>query len=281
VKKEYAADLCFERARAFISEHADEPFFCFLPVTVPHANNEAGKEGMEVPDYGEYADKDWRDPEKGYAAMVTRIDTEVGRILDLLEELDLDEDTLVLFTSDNGSHSEGGYNPNFLDSNGPLRGNKRSLHDGGIRVPLIARWPGKVPAGVVTDHVSYFGDFMETATELAGAEAPADLDSVSFLPELLGESEEQGQHDYLYWEFHEWKGAEAIRFGKWKAIRNPIRTGEVKLYDLESDLGEMKDVAGDEAQVAARAGALMTEAHTTSAHPMWLLDHEKPKKEEG
>lgn len=281
VKEEYATDLVFERARGFIREHADEPFFCFLPITVPHANNEAGKEGMEVPSYGEYAEKDWKDPEKGYAAMVSNVDSEVGSILELLRELGLEEDTLVMFTSDNGSHSEGGYNPNFFDSNGPLRGNKRSLHDGGIRVPLIARWPGKIPAGVVTDHVSYFGDFFETAAELAEAEAPEDLDSVSFLPELLGMSENQAEHDYLYWEFHEWKGAEALRFGKWKAIRKPIGSGEVKLYDLVNDLGEWKDLAAEEPEVAARAASFMTAAHTPSVHPMWLLDHEKPKKDEG
>ena len=281
VKKEYATDLAFERARGFIRAHADDPFFCFLPITVPHANNEAGKEGMEVPHYGEYADKEWRDPEKGYAAMVTNIDAEVGSILELLQELGLEEDTLVLFTSDNGSHSEGGYNPNFFDSNGPLRGNKRSLHDGGIRVPLIARWPGKVPAGVVTDHISYFGDFFETAAELAGAETSDGLDSISLLPELFGRPEEQGDHELLYWEFHEWKGAEAIRFGKWKAIRNPIHSGELKLYDLEVDISEWKDLAADMPEVAAEAAALMTAAHTPSVHPMWLLDHEKPKKDEG
>jgi uncharacterized sulfatase len=280
-KKEYAMDLCFERARDFVREHAEEPFFLFLPITVPHANNQAGKEGMEVPDLGEYADNDWRRPDQGYAAMVTRIDTEVGRLLDLLEELDLDKNTLVLFTSDNGPHSEGGYNPNFFDSNGPYRGIKRSLHDGGIRVPLIARWPGRVPAGVVTDHASYFGDFMETAAELAETEAPEGLDSLSFLPELLGQRQEQGRQDYLYWEFHEGKGAEAVRFGKWKAVRRPIRSGELKLYDLETDPGERKDRAVEEAEVAERARALMTEAHTPSVHPAWLLDHEKPKKREG
>ncbi len=280
-KNEYATDLVFERARGFIKAHADDPFFCFLPITVPHANNEAGKEGMEVPDYSEYTGKEWRDPEKGYAAMVTNIDAEVGSILELLDELGLEEDTLVLFTSDNGSHSEGGYNPNFFDSNGPLRGNKRSLHDGGIRVPLIARCPGKVPAGVVTDHVSYFGDFFETAAELAGAETSEGLDSISLLPELFGNPVEQRDHGHLYWEFHEWKGAEAVRFGKWKAIRNPIHSGDVVLYDLEADIGEWKDLAADMPEVAAKAAALMGEAHTPSVHPMWLLDHEKPKKDEG
>ena len=280
-KNEYATDLIFERARAFIRERADGPFFCFLPITVPHANNEAGKEGMEVPDYGQYADLDWRDPEKGYAAMVSNIDAEVGSILELLRELGLEEDTLVLFTSDNGSHSEGGYNPNFFDSNGPLRGNKRSLHDGGIRVPLIARWPGKVPAGVVTDHISYFGDFFETAAELAGVAPREGLDSISMLPELLGDPETQADHDYLYWEFHEWKGAEAVRFDKWKAIRNPIHSGELKLYDLDADISEWKDLSAELPEVALRAATLMTAAHTPSRHPMWLLDHEKPKKGEG
>ncbi|MCH2102855.1 MAG: arylsulfatase [Planctomycetes bacterium] len=278
-KNEYATDLIFERARAFIREQADGPFFCFLPITVPHANNEAGKEGMEVPSYGQYADRDWGDPMKGYAAMVSNIDAEVGSILELLRELGLEEDTLVLFTSDNGSHSEGGYNPNFFDSNGPLRGNKRSLHDGGIRVPLIARWPGVVPAGVESDHISYFGDFFETAAELAGAGPSAGLDSVSMLPELRGEPDAQRAHENLYWQFHEWKGAEAVRFGRWKAIRNPIHSGELRLYDLEVDIHEWKDLAAEQPEVAARAASLMASSHTPSEHPMWLLKHEKEARE--
>ena len=156
---------------------------------MPHANNERARalgDGQEVPDYGPYATRDWADPLKGQAAMITRMDRRIGDLLEQLKRLGIDERTLVIFTSDNGPHKEGGpaYDPDFFDANGPFSGIKRSLTDGGIRVPFIARWPGRIPRGGTSPHVGYFGDLMATFAELAGAATPAGLDSLSLVPAL-------------------------------------------------------------------------------------------------
>ena len=172
------------------------------------------------------------------------------------------EDTLVLFSSDNGPHKEGGYDPEPSNSNGALRGIKRSLHDGGIRVPLIAWWPGRVEAAAVSGHIGYFGDLMATAADLAGVAAPDEVDSISFLPTLIGG--EQREHDYLYWEFYERGGAQAVRFGDWKAVRKKSFAGPVELYDLATDIGEERDVSSEHADVAQRAAELMDAGHTPS-----------------
>ncbi len=153
---EYSHDLMAEEALAFVDENKDNPFFLYLALTIPHANNEAGSKGQEVPDLGTYKDKDWPAPQKGTAAMITRMDRDIGRLMDRLKQHGIDERTIVLFTSDNGPHAEGGNDPNFVDSNGPLRGIKRDLYDGGIRVPMIVRWPGRVEAGSTSDHIGYF-----------------------------------------------------------------------------------------------------------------------------
>jgi len=175
-KVEYSHDLFVDEALQFVERHRYEPFFLYLALTIPHANNEAGRAGMEVPSYGPYADADWPEPQKGHAAMITRMDGDVGRLLDKLKDLGIDGDTLVLFTSDNGPHREGGADPAFFHSSGPLRGIKRDLYEGGVRVPLIARWPGRVPAGSGTDHVCAFWDFLPTFCDLAGAIPPDDSD---------------------------------------------------------------------------------------------------------
>jgi arylsulfatase A-like enzyme len=169
-KVKYSDDLFGDEAVKFIEREgkADKPFFLYLAFTVPHANNEAKNKGMEVPDYGEYANTDWPEPQKGQAAMVTRMDMHVGRVLAKLKEMNLEEKTLVIFTSDNGPHREGGNNPDFNHSSGPLRGIKRDLTDGGIREPFVVRWPGKIKAGVTNDFVGFFGDMMPTFAELAG-----------------------------------------------------------------------------------------------------------------
>ncbi len=266
---QYSADLIAQEALDFIDRNKDRPFFLVWTATLPHANNEAGDKGMEVPDYGIYADKDWPEPQKGHAAMITRLDRDVGRLLERLDELGLAERTLVLFTSDNGPHREGGNDPEFNDSNGPLRGIKRDLYEGGIRVPLIVRWPGKVAAGTVSDHVCAFWDYLPTFAELAGVSAPEGIDGISFAPTLLGEPERQRQHDFLYWEFHEGKASkQAVRMGKWKAVR-PSPSEPLELYDLSSDIGEEHNVAAEHPDVVAKIEAYLKTARTESEY--WPL----------
>ncbi len=266
---QYSHDLFADSALVFIERHRDEPFFLYLALTIPHANNEAGDEGMEVPDLGPYADRDWPEPAKGAAAMITRMDRDVGRLLDRLTELGLAENTLVLFSSDNGPHREGGHDPDFFDSNGPLRGIKRDLYEGGIRVPAIAWGPGLVPGGGVSDHVAYLGDVMATAADMAGVPLPDTIafDSISLWPTLTGNPAAQPAHDYLYWEFYERGSAQAVRMGPWKAVRQPMFTGAIELYNLEEDLGETRDVAAAHPDVVAQVEGIMAVAHVPS--PLW------------
>jgi uncharacterized sulfatase len=227
---------------------------------------------MEVPDRGEYANLDWPEPQKGHAAMISRMDRDVGRLLDKLKELGIDERTLVLFSSDNGPHAEGGNNPQFNKSSGELRGTKRDLYEGGIRVPTIARWPGTIAPGE-SDLIGYFADILPTFAELAGAKTPDGLDGISFAPTLLGRASEQQQHEYLYWEFYERRGAQALRQGKWKAVRTPI-TAPVELYDLDADPGESKNLAAEHPQVAERLTKLIESAHRPATE--WTFP--KPQK---
>ena len=264
-KTAYAGDLFIEEALGFIEGARNQPFFLYLALTTPHANNEGKEKGMEVPSLGAYADASWPEPEKGKAAMITRMDAGVGQILDRLAALGLEENTLVVFTSDNGPHKEGGSNPDFLDSNGPLRGIKRDLYEGGIRVPFIARWPGKTPAGAVSDYVGYFADMLPTFAELAGVSGAASQDGVSIVAALTGRPAAQQAHEYLYWEFYEGGTAQAVRFGDLKAVRKPMLTGEVELYDLRADVGETRDLAAARPAEAARARAFMEAAHRPSA----------------
>ncbi len=211
----YSHDLFTERALEFLERNRQGPFFLYLPYTIPHANNELGRasgDGMEVPDYGSFADQDWPAPEKGMAAMVERLDRDIGSIMAKLKELGLDDNTVVFFTSDNGPHREGGHDPDFFDSRGPLRGIKRDLYEGGIRVPMLVRHPGKIKAGTVSDHVWAFWDFLPTAAELAGVAGPSGIDGISVAPTLLGKPG-QKQHEYLYWEFFERGYKQAVRMG--------------------------------------------------------------------
>jgi arylsulfatase A-like enzyme len=267
VKLDYSADLMADEAVQFLRDHRQGPFFLYFAPTLPHANNESRPDGMEVPDYGPYANETWPSPDRGFAAMVTRLDAQVGRLLAELKTLGLEDNTLVVFTSDNGPHAEGGHNAAFFKSSGPLRGQKRDLYEGGIRVPLIARWPERIRAGTTSDHAGYFGDFMATAADLSGAKLPAGLDSLSFLPALTGSASNQKTHDALYWEFYEGASAQAVRFGNWKAVRSPMLTGRIELYDLATDLAEKADVAAAHPDLVARAAALMQQAHVPS--PLW------------
>jgi arylsulfatase A-like enzyme len=264
-KVDYSHDLIAAEALKWVARQKKNPFFLYLAFTTPHANNEAGKKGMEVPDFGPYADTDWPEPQKGHAAMSTRMDADIGKLLDQLRRQGIEENTLVLFSSDNGPHAEGGNDPHFNDSNGPLRGIKRDLTEGGIRVPMIARWPGKIAAGGTSDWAGSFADIMPTLAEIAGAthKVPSDIDGISFLPTLLGQPEAQRQHEYLYWAFYERGGGQAVRMGKWKGVQQPIHT-PLRLYDLAADIGEMTDLAAREPEVAAKVAAAMKAAYRPS-----------------
>ncbi len=268
---EYAPDLFVEDALRFIRDNHEDPFFLYFAMNVPHANNEAGKKGMEVPHLGEFASKDWPEPEKGFAAMIRNIDRDTGRILDLLKELKIAEDTLVIFTSDNGPHQEGGHKADYFDSNGKYRGIKRDLYEGGIRVPTIAWWPGTIKAGSDNHRGWYFGDVMATAAELAGVKPPAGIDSDSFGPALRGKDQQTKwtRKSELYWEFYERGSAQAVRFGKWKAIRKPMFTGSIELYDLSSDHGEDRDAAKRHPELVEHAAKLMDKLHEPD--PNWKL----------
>jgi arylsulfatase A-like enzyme len=268
----YAHDAIVDEALRWVDENRSRPFFLYLAVTLPHANNEARAgtgDGQEVPDYGDYAKEPWPDPDKRQAAMIARLDRDVGRLLARLEAAGVASDTLFVFSSDNGPHQEGGNDPERFHASGPLRGLKRSLYEGGIRVPTIARWPGRIAPGAVSPHVGYFGDFLATFAELLGRYVPPDTDSISLLPLLTGRQAEQKAHPYLYWEFYEQGGRQAVRFGPWKAIREPMSTGRVQLYDLEADIGESKDIAASHPDLVARAVRYMDEAHVPD--PAWVV----------
>ena len=266
-KIDYSADLIADSAISFIDEHRDRRFFLYFAPTLPHANDEAKPNGMEVPDYGPYAKKDWPDPTKGYAAMVTRLDDEVGRIMQELKKLGLDDKTIVIFTSDNGPHAEGGNNPKFFNSSGGLRGLKRDLYEGGIREPLIARWPSHTRAGTTSNFIGYFPDFLPTLAEIAGIKDVPKNDGISFVPTLNGDTKTQQKHDYLYWEFYEGAFPQAVRMDNWKAVRIPMMTGPIALYDLSTDPREKHDVAAQHPDIVEKIRAVMEQSHEDS--PYW------------
>ena len=188
---------------------------------------------MEVPSDAPYSDQPWPQTEKNKAAMITRMDADIGRLMDKLKELKIEDNTVVFFSSDNGPHKEGGVDPKFFQSAGPLRGIKRDLYEGGIRVPLIVRWPGKIKPGTVNDQPWAFWDFLPTAAEIAQAKVPEKLDGLSMLPTLLGKPQ-TNRHDFLYWEFHERGFQQAVRMGDWKAVR-PQAGAPLELYNLKPD----------------------------------------------
>jgi arylsulfatase A-like enzyme len=264
-RKDYAPDLFTKRALDFIKTPSEKPFFLYLTTTIPHADNELVRvkgHGMEVPGDQPYSDRDWPQPEKNFAAMITRMDADVGRILEQLKASGLDRDTLVIFTSDNGPHKEGNHDPDYFNSSGPLRGIKRDLYEGGVRVPFIVRWPGRIAAGRVSDRVIAFWDFLPAAAELAGVKAPSGLDGISFVPELTDRP--QAAHEYLYWEFHERGFTQAIRMGDWKGVR--LDAGQpIELYNLKTDLVEKENVAAKHPDVVSKIDALMKSARTDSA----------------
>ncbi len=262
-RAEYSHDLFTQEALEFVHVHAQEPFFLYLAYTIPHANNELGREtgdGMEVPTDGPYADRDWPQPQKSHAAMITRMDRDIGTLFSLLGELGIDQDTIVFFTSDNGPHKEGGADPAFFHSSGPLRGFKRDLYEGGIRVPMLVRWPGMIQSGV-SDLPCAFWDFLPTACQIGGATPPEGLDGQSVVPSLFGRPQERRAP--LYWEFHERGFEQAVRHGQWKAVRHGIGK-PLELYDLATDLGETRNVATDQPAVVAEIEECLKTARTDS-----------------
>jgi arylsulfatase A-like enzyme len=273
---EYSHDLFAEEALRFVQKNKDKTFFLYLAFTIPHANNEAGNKGMEVPSHGLYSNRDWPEPQKGHAAMITRMDGDIGRLMAELKKLGLDEDTFVFFSSDNGPHKEGGADPAFFNSSGPLRGYKRALYEGGIRVPTIARWPGKIKAGSVTGHISAFWDFLPTCCDLAGIKTPEGIDGISMLPTLLGQTTKQKKHEFLYWEFHEQGKRQAVRMGDWKGVRQNIAknpNAPIELYYLKTDIAEQHNVAKQHPQIIAKMEDIMSSARTPSKH--WQMPGEK------
>lgn len=273
-KAVYSTDLFYQEAQEFIAKNKERPFFLYLALTTPHANNEAARllgEGNEVPNFGSYADRSWKDTEKAHASMIERLDRGVGEVMAQLDQLKLASNTIVIFSSDNGPHREGGpnYSPEFFTASGPLRGIKRSLTDGGIRVPFIVRWPGRIKAGAVSDHVGYFGDVMATFCDLTGAERPPKLDSISFAPTLLAQGT-QAKHDFLYWEFYEQGVSQAVLMeGRWKAIRLKTLTAPVQIYDVTNDISEQTDLAGKRPELVARATEIMKTARYDNEY--WKL----------
>lgn len=275
---QYAGDLFADEALAFVKRNQERPFFLYFASVAPHANNERANrlgDGQEVPDYGRYETNRWPNPDKGQAAMVTRLDRDVGRLLALLRDLNLDERTVVIFSSDNGPHREGGNDPDFFDANGPFRGLKRDHSDGGIRVPFIVRWPGKIAPGRVSTHVGWFADFLPTAAELAGSSIVMTGDGLSLVPTLLGNDAKQARHPYLYWEFHERGFSQAVLIdGRWKGIRDARQTAPIELYDLARDPAELFDVAAQNLPVTAQVERLFRTARTDSE--LWPIRNARP-----
>ena len=276
---QYSADVMTREALRFIDQNSDQPFFLYLPTQIPHASLTVPEESLALylDENGESIfEEDTSHPFGGYtkqsmplatyAAMVTHLDKHVGMILDKLEEKGIAENTLIIFTSDNGSYTEGGYHYSMHNSNAPLRGGKRDLYEGGIRVPMIAWWPGHIGAGTTSDHISGFQDMMPTFAELAGTTPPPRIDGISMVPTLLGRNEQQ-EHEYLYWEFHGMGGRQAVRMDNWKAVRLNVRQNRdapIELYNLEEDISEQHDLADQNPEIVSRMDQIIREAHVPS-----------------
>ena len=279
--KTHTADLIMDEALEFVKDNHEDPFFLFLPVTIPHAAMHATEEYRKpfeekfsqfADKIGRYANTETKNPVAAFAGMMTQVDAHVGQLMDLLAELNLDQKTIVMISSDNGPHREGGHDPIFFDSNGPLKGHKRDLYEGGIRAPLIARWPGQIPAGTTSDHISAHWDLLPTLCDLAGLPTPESTDGISMVNELLGESAKQTKHDYLYWEFYEQGGKRAARFGPWKAVQlnlNKQSDPPIEIYHLGNDEGEEDNVASTHKDQVDLARQIFENAHTPS--PLWVF----------
>jgi len=267
--KQYALDVMGEEARAFVRDNKERSFFLYFAPTIPHAALQVPEDSLaeyagafpETPYLGDKGYLPHRSPRAAYAAMVTRLDREVGRLVQLVHDLGLDRDTLIIFTSDNGPTFNGGTDSAFFESAGPLRGLKTMVYEGGIRVPMVARWPGRIPAGTVSAHASAFEDYLPTFAAMAGIAPPTGSDGLSMLAAFEGRASAQRPRDYLYWEF---QGKQAVRMGAWKGIRTAA-SGEFELYDLATDIGEQHNVASANTAIVSRIETIMRTARTESA----------------
>lgn len=282
--KTYSQDEFFREAEGFVRANQDKPFFLYLPIIVTHLSIQVPEDEPSLAEYRKtIPEEDYTHtsylkhptPRAGYAAMVTRMDREIGELVDLVESLGLGDDTIFVFTSDNGPAHEprfGGTDSTYFNSAEGRRGRKGSLYEGGIREPLIVRWTGKVKPGTTSDLATYFPDWMPTLLDLTGdADAvPKDVDGISFAPTLLGNADRQKEHEFLYWEFPAYGGQQAVRAGEWKAVRqdlSKLRPGEkpkTELYNLALDVAESKDVAAEHPEVVARLEKIMVEQHEPS-----------------
>ncbi len=282
----YTGDEFLADTLEYLEQRGNEsqPFFLHLAIQQPHADL-AVPEKFRQPYMGQFEENPWTQPNAGYtcqshpaatyAGMISYADHTVEKVLQKLRELGIDEDTLVIFSSDNGSYSEGGYHYSVHESNSPFRGGKRDFYDGGIRVPTIAWWPGKIRAGRRTNHISAFWDFPPTALELAGKSIPEYMDGISYLPTLLSRPEQQEQHKYLYWEFYEQNGKQAVRYGKWKGVRLNVkdnRYGPIELYDTQNDISESSNLADEYPDVVAQIAGFMEEAHEEPESDLFSFD---------
>ena len=286
--KQYAPDLIQQQALAFIDKNKKEPFFLFLPYILPHAELIVPNDSIFRYYKGKFAEKPFKGfdygtnakptgyvsqqyPHATFAAMVARLDLYVGQVINKLKELGLEENTLIIFTSDNGPHKEGGADPDFFNSAAGLRGIKRDLYEGGIRVPFVAKWPKVIKAGQSSDFTGAFWDIMPTLSEITGGTIPQHIDGISFTNALTG-SKNQNNHEYLYWEFHEGGGKQAVRYGNWKGIRLNVlkdKNAVIELYDLSSDPQEKHDIALKHPDIVKKIALFMNEAHTESQLFPW------------
>lgn len=278
----YAPHIIHDKAMAFIETNKDTTFFMYYPSVIPHAELVAPEEYMSkfrgkllpeekykgIDDGENYKNGGYgsqKEPHTAFAAMVYLLDEQVGEIRKKIEELGIAENTIIIFTSDNGPHQEGGADPDYFNSNANLRGYKRDLYEGGIRVPMIAYWPNKIKANSTSNHISAFWDFLPTVSEITQINTPQNIDGISFLPALLGERQES--HDYLYWEFLEQGGKQAVRFGDWKGIRLDMSNNAntpIELYDLASDIGEENNVADENPEIVDLITNIMEREHMYS-----------------
>jgi len=281
-QKDYSPDLMFDEITGFISEYRQNPFFLYWATPIPHAALQAPKRwidyyvkkfGDEKPYDGKKGYVPVRYPHASYAAMISYLDEQVGLLVKQLKDLGIYENTLIIFTSDNGPTYNGGTDSPWFESGGPFKSEygfgKGFLHEGGIRIPMIASWPGVIKPGSVSDHPSIFYDVMPTLCDISGISPPADLDGLSFLPELKGQK--QAKHKYLYWEFPEYGGQQAVLLGKWKAIRKNMNKGNTRweLYNLDVDPVESTDMAAGNAAVIAEIEAIVKKEHMKSGNRNW------------